>query len=342
MRTKKLNPEEAMKEIQQIFKRRGKKALEIARTEALEEKTESQQASEALRYFMNEYWHDFSRPALLSLVCEAAGGNPELTTPIAVPLSLISGAIDIHDDIIDQSESKGGRPTVYGKFGKEIALLIGDALLFKGLILLDNIEYNGIPPKKKKTIVGLIKSMFFELGDAEAVELSMRRRVDVTPEAYVQMLRKKAADVEAHTRISAILGNATAKTVQALGEYGRLLGMLIIMRDDWIDVLDLDESLNRIKNECLPLPVLYALQEPSVKSKLISIINKRERNLEEAENILREVKKSHAFGKQQALMERLAGKAESNLKILKSVNRKNLQLLITATLPFAQKSEIKK
>lgn len=335
MKTSELNPEQTMKEIQKIFKKRGKKALEIARTEALKEKIESPQASEALAYFMNEYWHDFSRPALLSLVSEAVEGNPELTIPIAVPLSLISGAIDIHDDIIDQSLSKGGRSTVYGKFGKEIALLIGDALLFKGLILLNNVENNEIPVKKKKAIVDIIKNMFFELGDAEAIELSMRRRVDVSPEAYVQMLRKKAADVEAHTRISAILGGVSNKTTEALGEYGRLLGMLLILRDDWIDVLDLDESLNRLKNESLPLPMLYALQEPSVKTRLTYILNKDEPNLKDAEIVLKEVEKTQAFDKQEVLMKKFAEEAESKLKMLKSDCRKYLILLVRATLPFS-------
>ena len=73
-----------------------------------------------------------TRPALFSLVCEAVGGDPDITMPIAISITLISGAIDIHDDIIDQSKTKGDQPTVFGKFGKDIALLVGDALMFKG------------------------------------------------------------------------------------------------------------------------------------------------------------------------------------------------------------------
>ena len=64
---------------------------------------------------MTQYWHDVTRPALLSLICEAVCGDPYITTPIGVSMTLISGGIDIHDDIVDQSKSKGPQQTVYGK-----------------------------------------------------------------------------------------------------------------------------------------------------------------------------------------------------------------------------------
>ena len=60
-----------MKELQEIFKKRGSKALEMARKEALQEKIECKEAREALTYFITEYWHDLARPTLLSLACEA-------------------------------------------------------------------------------------------------------------------------------------------------------------------------------------------------------------------------------------------------------------------------------
>ena len=66
-------------------------------------------------------------------------------------------------------------------------------------------------------IIDIIKRTFFELGDAEALELQFRRRTYVSSENYLRVVRKKAADVEAHTRISAILGNGTKKDIEALG-----------------------------------------------------------------------------------------------------------------------------
>jgi geranylgeranyl pyrophosphate synthase len=332
MKQKDIDPEEAMKQIQKIFKKRGTKALEMARKEILQEKIKCKEAKEALTYFMTKYWQDLARPSLLSLVCEAVGGDPEITTPIAVPMILISGAIDIHDDIIDQSKRKGGRLTVYGKFGKDIALLVGDALLFKGLSLLNKAIEKGIPAEKMPLIMDIIKDMFFELGDAEAMELLIRRRIDILPKRYLQIVRKKAADVEAHTRIGTILGGGSRGEIEAMGHFGRLLGMMIILRDDWIDLIDLEESRQRIKRESLPLPVLYGLQNPQVKPKLKPILLNDTLRKKDAQTILKTVYNSKAMEQYEDLMDELAKNASSKLMFLK-YNKEYLELLIKATLP---------
>jgi heptaprenyl diphosphate synthase len=333
MKEKHVDPEEAMKQIQKIFKKRGTKALEMARKEILQEKIECKEAKEALTYFMTQYWHDVARPSLLSLVCETVGGDPELTTPIAISMTLISGAIDIHDDMIDQSKRKYGRPTVYGKYGKDIALLVGDALLLNGLTLLNKIAEKDIPTEKMRVIMDIVKIMFFELGDAEALELRFRGNLDVSPEEYLRVVRKKAADVEAHTRIGAILGGASPKKVEALGEYGRLLGMLIILRDDWIDVFDLEESCSRIKNESLPLLLLYGLQHSAIKDKLRMIFLKKTVTIKDAKSILETIQKTDVPQKYAKFMNKLAKDAVQNLRKHRIKNN-DLELLIKTTVPL--------
>jgi len=325
-------PEDMMKKVQRMFQERGSKAFEIAKKEILHEKIECKEAREALAYFVTEYWHDVARPALLSLVCEAVGGNPEITTPIAVPMILISGAIDIHDDIIDQSEVKDGRPTVLGKFGRDIALLVGDALLFKGLTLLTEADRKAISPKKMRVVVELIKRMFFELGDAEALELGFRGRIDVTPREYLDVVKMKAADVEAHTRISAILGNGSNEEVEALARYGRFLGMLIILRDDWVDVFDTEEARYRIKHECLPLPMLYALQDHSATSKLQPLLKKERISKKDVEELVKITCKAGGLNSLRQCMESLVEKAASELRFVES-KRSELELLARAAIP---------
>ena len=152
------NQEEVTEQLQKLLYEKGKEGLELTRKTILDEKIESKEVRDALDYFMNEYWHDFTSSALLSIVCEAVGGDPKITTPVATSLTLISGAIDIHDDIIDQSKNKGERPTVYGKFGKEIALLVGDALLFKGFTALYDAAEKGISAEKIAAITNIIRS----------------------------------------------------------------------------------------------------------------------------------------------------------------------------------------
>ena len=317
--------EEVSEQLLKFLEERGKKALEMARKTVLEEKIESKEVREALKYFMNEYWHDVARPALLSLACEAVGGDPNIATPIAVPMILISGAIDIHDDIIDESTNKGSRPTVLGKFGKDTALLVGDALLFDGFALLYKAVEKGIPAEKVAIISDIIKRTFFELGDAEALELQFRGQLDVTPEEYLHVVRKKAADMEAYTRISAILGGGSKEEINALGEYGRLLGMLVILRDDIIDMFDLEESVHRIKKEHLSLPIIYALQNPVICSTL-SLLLKQTLTKKDAEKISTVVHEARGFDRIDEFMQELVQYAYSQTKRIKK-NEKELQLL---------------
>ena len=321
-----------MKEMQIIFKKRGNNALEMARKEVLDEKVKCKEVREALSYFMNEYWHDLARPSLLSLTCEAAGGEPQSTTPIAVALTLISGAIDIHDDIIDQSKTKNGRPTINGKFGRDIALLVGDALLFKGLTLLDGIvARRNISPEKMRTIVGIVKNMFFELGDAEALELKFRGDPNVSPTEYLRVIRKKAADVEAHTRIGAIIGEMPDEKVEIIGQYGRSLGMLILLRDDWMDIIDSEESRSRILKESLPLPLLYGLGHPAIKNGIKKKLRKKPLTTKDAQDICKMIEKTDIPAKYSTLMNEIADDAVSKLQKLE-IEASALTLLLRAAL----------
>jgi geranylgeranyl diphosphate synthase type I len=328
--------EEITQQLQKLLQERGKEGLELARKTILDEKIDSKEVREALDYFMNEYWHDFTSSALLSLVCEAVGGDPKITTPVAVSLTLISGAIDIHDDIIDQSKTKDARPTVYGKFGKEIALLVGDALMFKGFTVLYDAAEKGISAEKIAAITNIINKTFFELGNAEALELQFRGRIDVTPEEYLQVVRKKGADLEAYTRISAILGDASEEEIDALGEYGRLLGTLIILRDDMIDMLDPEETIHRIQNEHINIAILYALQNPELSREIRSILKKpiTPRNAKKLANL---VDKAGGFASIDAYMNKLANAACVIVEKAKC-NQKYLTLLIHGMLlPNCQK-----
>jgi len=339
-RQKNANGNDIVEQVQKLLEERGRKALEEAKRTILQEEVECKEIREALNYFMQEYWCDLARPTLLSIACEAVGGDPEITTPIAVPMILISGAIDIHDDIIDQSKVKGSRPTVLGKFGKDIALLVGDALLFKGLTLLHEAVEKGVPAEKLPIIINIIKKTFFELGDAEALELQFRGRMDVTPEEYLRVVRKKAADVEAHARISATLGGGSEEEIETLGQYGRLLGMLIVLGDDLMDTFDVEELQHRVKGESLPLPILYALQKPEVKKIISSILSKRRMTEREVETLLEITHKAKGFKHLKESIEKLADNAFSYLKNLKC-KKKHLELLVQfMLLPFYEGIEL--
>jgi geranylgeranyl pyrophosphate synthase len=324
--------EEITKKLQQLLEERGMKALELARKTVLEEKIESKEVREALKYFMSEYWYDVTRPALLSLVCEAVGGDPNIITPVAIPMSLISGAIDIHDDLVDRSKSKWSRLTVYGKFGRNVALLVGDALLFKGFTLLYEAVKKGIPAEKILMISNIIKETFFELGDAEALELQFRGRLDVLSEDYLRVVRKKAADVEAYLRIGSILGKGTQKEIKSLRKYGRLLGMMIILNDDLFDMNDFGEFMNRIKNEHIPLQIIYALEKSRDKSQFNLILRKRKKTKDDFKKIIDFTKNAEGPILVAKKMKSIVDEAEYHLQGIKK-NKQYFKYLVESLLP---------
>jgi len=197
-------------------------------------------------------------------------------------------------------------------------------------LLHESVE-RGVPAEKLPVIIDIVKRMFFELGDAEALELKFRGRIDVTPEEYLRVVRKKAADVEAHTRISAILGGGSKEEIEALSEYGRLLGMLIILRDDLIDMVDFDEAVHRFKKECLPLPILYALQNPKIKFTLSSILLKKTITKRDAKTILQVTNEKGELGRVRKFMQELAEDAYPHIENLKR-NKEYLRVLLKGML----------
>jgi geranylgeranyl diphosphate synthase type I len=251
----------------EIFRRRGKRALEIAEDTMLTQISIDKPVREALELILRENRQYVLHPALISLTCEAAGGNPEQISPICASIVLIAYAFDIHDDIMDQSTVKGKKQTIFGKFGMDIALLAGDALFMRGLVALHK-ACEKLPIERRQTILSLAENSFIELGNAQAREASLKGKLTVSPQDYFEVIQMKASMSEAEAKIGAILGNGTQTEVEALGRYGRKLGILIALRDDFIDIFEPDELLNRFKNECLPLPILYAFKNKQLKDKI--------------------------------------------------------------------------
>lgn len=198
---------------------------------------------------------------------------------------LLTAAFDIHDDIIDESKTKYGKPTLLGKFGKNVALLVGDAFLIKALTQLHRLETQ-ISTQKINRIWDIINKQFFELGDAEALEASLKRNVDISPEECFRIVEKKASSFEAHMRIGAVIGCGKQKEIDILGNYGRTLGILNTVRDDFIDIFEPEELQNRMKNELLPFPVLYAFKNPQDKKAILEVLSKPKISNRNAERIV--------------------------------------------------------
>jgi geranylgeranyl pyrophosphate synthase len=258
-----------------IFRNRGRKASGIAMEAILSANITHRPVKNALIYFIKETWFGVQHPGLISLACEAVGGGPRETDAVGAAMIFLTGAADVHDDLIDQSEQKGSKLTVLGKFGGDVTLLAGDALLFLGLNSLHNACHQ-FSEKKRELVTELTTKAFFELGSAEAEETELKGKLDVNSAEFLKISKKKGSITEAYAKIGAIIGNGTQKEIESLGRYGRALGTLTTIRDDFIDMFEPHELQNRLRSESLPLPIAYALEDENAKRKIISILNNDE------------------------------------------------------------------
>jgi len=271
MGTKKSQKESEM--LVEELKRRSRKAIELAKKAILAEKTESKEVQEALEHY-TLHWNDFTHPGLFSIACEAVGTDPDSVLPVQAAMTMMAAAFDIHDDIIDKSKAKHGVPTVFGKFGKDVALLLGDAFLIEGLMLFDE-SLAELPRAKMKEALETIKIALFELGNAHALELDMKYRGAVLPDAFMRVLEMKGSSIEGDMRIGALVGGGTRSEIDTLARFGRILGILATLREEFIDVFEVEEMDHRIHSECLPLPVLYAMKDGKSGTKIQKLVSKK-------------------------------------------------------------------
>ncbi|MBC7128000.1 MAG: polyprenyl synthetase family protein [Candidatus Methanosuratus sp.] len=294
----------------------GAPLVESALKDILGAKIGSPTAKRAIRSFSRK-WKDYSRAALMVMACKAVGGSPEMVAPAAKALVLSGAAFDLHDDIVDKSyvRTEKNRKTTMGLFGMEVTLLIGDAFLIEGLSQLHELR-EILPADKVRLVIKTIKEGLYELGSAEVEELKLVRNFNVKPKQYLRIVRMKAADVESYTRVGAIIGGATEGEINALGEFGRLLGMLVILRDDINDTFnDKYELISRITKESLPLPIVYSLNDQRVLKKLTSLIeDSSDQNIRELLDLVDENK---GFERTKALMEGWVSESKALLSGIK-------------------------
>jgi geranylgeranyl pyrophosphate synthase len=331
---------ELMESVKGIIEKRGTAAIEQARKELLDTRYDSGSVSSALKYFAQVTLQGGLPvfPALISLSCEAVGGKTAKTTSIGAALTLIAGAADIHDDIIDQSTVKYSKKTVLGKFGSDTALLAGDALLIQGVMLLHK-ECDSLPEEQRETILSLLFQAFMKISKAEAAETRLMKKLDVQPEKYFEIIKMKAVVPELHCKIGAILGNGDASAVEALGHYGLTFGITSTVRDEFIDLLEYQELRNRLENECPPLPFLWALQNSRIKTEVMALLKNAWLSRNNFREITRIILKSQEVQRLKRDICSLAKKDLSRLKLLKDEQiRRVLQILLLASLAYLEEN----
>ena len=254
------------------LKKRSKKGLELAKQILLSEKMEYPKLREALEHYLLN-WDEFTHPGFFSVACETVGGNPDDSLSTQAAIAMLTAAFDVHDDIIDRSAAKNEKPTVYGKFGIEIALLLGNAFLIEGLELFakSTVEF---PKEKQESMLENLKNLLFDVGNAHALEVGYKKSKSISPSNYLKITEMKAASIEADMYVGALFGGGNETEVQILAKVGRILGILATLRDDLIDIFDVEELRQRISVQDLPLPIVFALEDKKAKGKILDALSK--------------------------------------------------------------------
>lgn len=283
------------------------------------EKVKCSLVKDAMLYFMREL-KEVKHPGLLSLSCEAVGGRPDDTGNIGAALLFLLGSAHIHDDIIDQSRMKRNKATVYGRFGQDIALLVGDAFLLEGMTLL-NQSCEGFPAEKRKAIADLTKDAFFEIGCGEADEVILRKKHDLSARDLLECLEKRAAMSEAAMRIGALIGDGKKEDIEDLGHYGRTLGLLAAIREEFVDIFEPTELKSRYEHQILPLPITYASRDLQKKRKIMGLLRKPKITEEDAGVLVELVMNSKEV---QKLREYMRSLVEKGLTLVKNIKKSEL------------------
>ena len=311
------------------LKRRSKKGLALAKQMLLAEKIEYPKLREALEHYLSS-WSEFTHPGFFSIACEAVGGDPDDALPTQAAITMLTAAFDVHDDIIDKSEAKQEIPTVYGKFGVEIALLLGNAFLIDGLKLFAE-SIVVFPKERQKSMLQRLKKLLFEVGNAHALEVGLKEKKTIAPSDYQKITEMKAASIEADMYFGALFGGGNDGEVQVLARVGRILGVLATLRDDLIDVFDIEELRQRIAVQDLPLPLVFALQDQKVKEKIMDVLSKRKITESKVNTLVESTLQADSVVQLREHMQLLIGEG---LNLINKLPKTKLQSQLQALLSF--------
>jgi octaprenyl-diphosphate synthase len=194
------------------------------------------------------------RPALLLLSAKLFGGHSEEDIRMCSLVETIHTASLLHDDIIDNAETRRGEQSVHVKWGPNISVLLGDFLYIKTLGLSLESSHG--------EIIKILTDSSAEMIDGELFEYHKSGDLNLREEQYLEIIDKKTAALfAASCRIGGILGGASPEQQRHLAEYGRNLGMAFQVVDDLLDFTGEEETLGK--------PVLSDLGEGRITLPLI-------------------------------------------------------------------------
>ncbi|MEG9328881.1 octaprenyl-diphosphate synthase [Salinimicrobium catena] len=205
------------------------------------------------------------RPMFVFLVAKmvSEGKVNERTYRGASVIELIHTATLVHDDVVDDSNRRRGFFSINALWKNKIAVLVGDYLLSKGLLLsIDNNDFD---------LLKIISVAVREMSEGELLQIEKARRLDITEEVYYEIIRQKTATlIAACCSLGAASVKPDSEEVEKMRHFGELIGMAFQIKDDLFDYGS--ERIGKptgidIKEQKMTLPLIYTLNNVTDKEK---------------------------------------------------------------------------
>ncbi|WP_276360427.1 polyprenyl synthetase family protein [Daejeonella sp. H1SJ63] len=210
------------------------------------------------------------RPMFVFFSASLCGGITEATYRGAALVELLHTATLVHDDVVDNSYQRRGFFSVNALWKNKIAVLVGDYLLSKGLLLsINNGDFE---------LLRIVSEAVKQMSEGELLQIEKARRLDIDEKVYYEVIRQKTASLIASCcACGAASAGADAETVEKMRLFGEKVGIAFQIKDDLFDfgTDDIGKPLGiDIKEKKITLPLIYALNKASdsEKRRIINLV----------------------------------------------------------------------
>jgi octaprenyl-diphosphate synthase len=272
------------------------------------------------------------RPMFVFLSAQTVGEINESTYRAAALIELLHTATLVHDDVVDDSNERRGFFSVNALWKNKVAVLIGDFLLSRGLLLsLDNDDFH---------LLKIVSTAVKEMSEGELLQIEKARRLDISEDIYYEIIRQKTASLVAACCACGAASVSDDKAVIAkMKEFGILTGMAFQIKDDLFD-FGSSEEIGKptgidIKEKKMTLPLIFALNQSSwlEKRKIINIIKNHNTDSDKVKQVIDFVIEKGGIAYAEKVMLEYKNKAISLLKELPaSASRDSLEQLVVYSI----------
>lgn len=249
------------------------------------------------------------RPMFVFLIAKMCNNGEinERTYRGASVIELIHTATLVHDDVVDDSNRRRGFFSINALWKNKIAVLVGDYLLSKGLLLsIDNDDFD---------LLKIISVAVREMSEGELLQIEKARKLDITEEVYFEIIRQKTATlIAACCAMGAQSVNASSQEVEKMRIFGELIGLAFQIKDDLFDYGE--EQIGKptgidIKEKKMTLPLIHAINKSSKKDKtwLINSVKNHNKDKKRVKQVIQFVKDQGGLEYATTKMKEYQGKA---------------------------------